>query len=103
MAKTTTTEQTDTNNSPQTPAKRGRKPGVPQTIAPPLDFSAPIYVLIDNAARGPVFLTFTDRAACDAEASRITLATGRDVARLTTYAVTKNVPASVADVAFAPI
>ena len=96
MAKTTTTEPTDT----PTPAKRGRKPGVPQTIAPPLDFSAPIYVLIDNAPRGPVFKSFTDRDACNAEASRITLLTGRATARLTQYAVTSIVPASVADVAF---
>jgi hypothetical protein len=84
-----------------TPARRGRKPTNDEPASEPLDFTQPVYVLIDRTPAGTrTYKTFTDKAACDAEASRITLSTGRHVAR---FGPQYGVTAPVAQAAEMPL
>jgi hypothetical protein len=80
-------------------AKRG--PGRPPAEqVEPLDLTRPVYVLIDQTPSRRSFMTFPDKASCDAEASRITLATGRHVAR---FGPQYGVTAPVAQAAEMPL
>jgi hypothetical protein len=89
----------DTSAATAEEAKRG--PGRPPAEqVEPLDLTRPVYVLIDQTPSRRSFMTFSDKAACDAEAPRITLATGRHVAR---FGPQYGVTAPVAQAAEMPL
>lgn len=84
--------------APDAPKKRGRKPGQATAPIERLDHTRPIFILLDQTKTRQIMKAFKTSEECDAEAARITLATGRYVARFGPQYAVSGPSGKVADI-----